>query len=127
MPETRQTIVPAARGGMTVRFKGEAAPPSAMVSFKDGKGEWLPVGSEVWVNGGGASFPIGYDGEAYITGLGSANTALVKRPDGTPCDASFAFTPNPQAQVRIEGVVCASGESGKVAMRTGGETVVAKR
>ncbi len=127
MPETKQTVVPAARGGMTVRFKGEAAPPSAMVSFKDGKGEWLPVGSEVWVNGGGASFPIGYDGEAYLTGLGAANTALVKKPDGTPCNASFAFAPNGQAQVRIEGVVCAAEESGKIAMQTGGETVVAKR
>ncbi len=127
MPETKQTVVPAARGGMTVRFKGEAAPPSAMVSFKDGKGEWLPVGSEVWVNGGEASFPIGYDGEAYLTGLGAANTTLVKKPDGTPCNASFAFAPNGQAQVRIEGVVCTAEESGKIAMQTGGETVVAKR
>jgi outer membrane usher protein len=127
MPETKQTVVPKSRGGMTVRFKGEVSPPSAMVSFKDGKGEWLPVGSEVWVNGGGTAFAVGYDGETYLTGLAAKNAILIKKPDGTPCNASFEFTPNPQAQVRIPDVVCAPAETAQVVAQAGGETVVAKR
>ena len=124
MPETRQVVVPGARGGLTVRFKGNAAPPSAMVSFKDGKGEWLPVASEVWVNGGETVFAIGYDGEAYLTGLAPWNSALIKKPDGSSCNASFDFAPDANGQVRIPGVVCASTQ---VAAETGGITVKAKR
>ena len=127
MPETKQTVVPGARGGITVRFKGNAAPPSAVLSFKDGKGEWLPAGSEVWVNGGETPFVIGFDGETYLTGLAASNTVLIKDPKGAPCNASFEFTPNPNGQVQIPGVVCTSGGTTKVAEQTGGETLVAKR
>ncbi len=127
MQETNQTVVPASRGGMTVHFKGNAAPPSAMVSFKDDKGEWLPTGSEAWVNGGQTSFAVGYDGETYLTGLTATNAILIKKPDGTPCNASFEFTPNPQTQAVIPGVVCAAAETAQAAAQTGGQTVVAKR
>jgi outer membrane usher protein len=126
MPETKQVVVPGARGGLTVRFKGNAAPASAMVSFKDGKGEWLPVGSEVWVNGGEASFAIGYDGETYLTGLAPSNSALIKRPDGSSCNASFDFALEANGQVRIPGVICKSAET-QLAAETGGVTVKAKR
>ncbi len=127
MPETKQTVVPASRGGMTVRFKGEVAPPSAMVTFKDEKGQWLPVGSEVWVNGGQIAFTVGYDGETYLTGLNATNTVSIKTPGGAPYTASFEFTPNPKAQVSIPGVVCAATDTTQIAAQTGGETVVVKR
>ncbi len=137
MPELKQVVVPASRGGLTIRFKGNVSPASAMVSFKDDKGNWLPAGSEVWVNGGETSFSVGYDGETYLTGLAPTNTVQIKDPKGTPCTASFEFTPNPNGQVQISGVVCTSGgttevakNSGgttKVAEQTGGEALVAKR
>ena len=127
MPEVKQTVVPASRGGTSVYFKGNAAPPSAIVSFKDGNGHWLAAGSEVWVNGGQTSFTVGLEGETYLTGLAAANTALIKGLDGTPCNAAFEFTPNPEAQVRIPGIVCAAAETTQVAAQTGGETVVVKR
>jgi len=126
MPETKQVVVPGARGGLTVRFKGNAAPPSAMVSFTDGKGVWLPVGSEVSVNGGETAFAIGYDGETYLTGLSSSNTALIKKPDGSSCNASFDFAPDANGQVRIPGVVCTSSDV-QLAADMGGVTVKAKR
>jgi outer membrane usher protein len=126
MPETKQVVVPGARGGLTVRFKGNAAPPSAMVSFKDGKGEWLPVGSEVFVNGGETAFAIGYDGEAYLTGLSPSNTVQIKKPDGLSCNASFDFAPDANGQVRIPGVACLSTDI-QLAAETGGVTVKAKR
>ena len=40
-------------------LQGQRRDASAMVSFKDGKGEWLPTGSEAWVNGKNF-FVIGY-------------------------------------------------------------------
>ncbi len=126
MPDTKQVVVPGSRGGLTVRFKGNAAPPSAMVSFKDGGGEWLAVGSEVWVNGGETPFAIGYDGETYLTGLSPSNTVLIKKPDGSPCNASFDFAPDANGQVRIPGVVCSATET-QLAADTGGVTVKAKR
>ncbi len=126
MPDPKQVVVPGARGGLTVRFKGNAAPPSAMVSFKDGKGEWFPVGSEVWVNGGETSFAIGYDGETYLTGLSPSNSVLIKKPDGSPCSTTFEFAPDATGQVRIPGVVCLSTNT-QLAMETGGVTVKAKR
>ena len=96
MPELKQVVVPASRGGLTVRFKGNVSPASAMVSFKDDKDNWLPAGSEAWVNGSETSFSVGYDGETYLTGLIATNTILIKKPDGTPCNASFEFTPDPR-------------------------------
>ena len=126
MPDTKQVVVPGARGGLTVRFKGNAAPPSAMVSFKDGKGEWLPVGTEVWVNGGETAFAIGYDGETYLTGLSPSNTVLIKKPDGSSCNASFDFASDANGQVRVPGVICSSAEI-QLAAETGGVTVKVKR
>ena len=126
MPETKQVVAPGARGGLTVRFKGNVAPPSAMASFKDGKGEWLPVGSEVFVNGGETAFPIGYDGEAYLTGLSPSNTVQIRKPDGLSCNASFDFAPGANGLVRIPGVVCLSTDT-QLAEETGGVTVKAKR
>ena len=78
------------------------------------------------MNGGETSFTIGYDGETYLTGLAATNTVLIKDPKGTPCNASFEFTPDPNAQVRIPDVVCTPADT-QVAMQTGGETTVAKR
>ncbi len=125
MPEMKQTIVPGARGGITVSFKGNAAPAAALVSFNDGKGEWLPVGSEVWLNGGETSFIIGYDGETYLTGLAPTNTVQIKDAKGASCAASFEFKPDANGQVKIPGVVCTSGGATEVAKKEGGSTVTA--
>ncbi len=126
MEETKQVVVPGARGGLTVRFKGSAAPPSAVVSFRDGRGEWLPVASEVSLNGGETAFVVGYDGEAYLTGLAPSNTVHIKKPDGSSCTGSFDFTPDANKQVRIPGVVCTSTDT-QLFAETGGVTVKAKR
>lgn len=126
LEETKQVVVPGARGGLTVRFKGSAAPPSAVVSFRNGRGEWLPVASEVSLNGGDTAFVIGYDGEAYLTGLARSNTVQIKRPDGSSCAGSFDFTPDANKPVRIPGLVCTSTNTQPFA-ETCGVTVKATR
>ena len=128
MPETKQLVVPSQRGGMTVRFKGNAAPASALVSFRDDKGAFLPAGSEVWVNGAQTAFSIGYDGEAYLTDLTPSNRARIKKPNGAPCEAAFDFAPSSDGQVRISDVVCTSGASAMAALGAGkSETTRTKR
>ncbi|MGO9474958.1 MAG: fimbria/pilus outer membrane usher protein [Rhodomicrobium sp.] len=127
MPELKQEVVPAQRGGTSIHFKGNVSPASAVVSFKDDKGEYLPVGSEVWVNGGGTSFAVGYDGETYLTGLAATNTVTAKKPNGTPCNATFDFTPNHSGQVRIPDILCRSDGPVIAAVQTGGVTVRAKQ
>jgi outer membrane usher protein len=127
MPETKQVVVPAQKGGISVHFKGNASPPSAVVTFKDDVGQYLPAGSEVWVNGNATSFGVGYDGETYLTGLALTNTVKAKKPNGTPCSATFEFTPNPKGQVRISDVVCHGDGAVMASMQTGGITVRAKQ
>ncbi|MGO9171613.1 MAG: fimbria/pilus outer membrane usher protein [Rhodomicrobium sp.] len=123
-----QKVVPAQRGGMSVHFKGNAQPASAIAVFKDEKGAVIPTSSEVWVNGAPTSSVIGYDGEAYLTNLAPSNTALVKRPDGTSCNASFAFSPQQGAQARIDDVVCEPSETAaKSADAANAETIKVKR
>jgi outer membrane usher protein len=78
------------------------------------------------VNGGETAFAIGYDGEAYLTGLSPSNTVQIRKPDGLSCNASFDFAPDANGQVRIPGVVCLSTDM-KLAAETGGVTVKAKR
>ena len=102
-------------------------PPSAVVTFKDDKGEYLPASSEVWVNGGETAFAVGYDGETYLTGLTATNTVSAKKPNGTPCSAAFDFTPNPSGQVRIPDVLCRADGPVMADVQTGGITVRAKQ
>lgn len=128
MPETKQVVVPAERGGVTVRFKGNPAPASALVSFRDEKGTFLPAGSEVWVNGDAAPLAIGYDGEAYLTGLSPSNSARIKKPNGAPCEARFDFVPSDESQVRISDVLCKAEGAAGAALRAGpAETIRMKR
>ena len=102
-------------------------PASALVSFKDEKGEFLPAGSEIWVNESSTPFSIGYDGEAYLQGLSPSNIALIKYPDGKPCNAEFDFKPDPNGQVRLADIVCKSAKTLNIATKTGGITIQAKR
>ena len=50
----------------------------------------------------------------------------IKKPDGSSCNASFAFAPDANGQVRIPDVVCTSSDM-QLAADTGGVTIKAKR
>ena len=98
-----------------------------MVSFKDGKGEWLPAGSEVWVNGGETSFTIGYDGETYLTGLAATNNVLIKDPKDAAVHRFFRLHAQPQRSGPNPRRGLHSGGTTEVAEQTGGETRATKR
>ncbi len=104
--ETGQTVTPAGRGGVVVRFDIEAEDNAALVSFLGAGGVAVPIGSAGVLNAGEDRFLIGYDGQAYISSLRRNNTAVVTQPDGESCIAEFSFAPQPEKQVFIEDVPC---------------------
>lgn len=106
VPATKEVVVPADRSGVVVRFGVSEQAAAAVVKFVDGNGAPLPVGMEGTVNGSPETFIIGYDGEAYITGLEARNSVHVKLAGLASCRAQFAYTPRPGEQVTIGGVVC---------------------
>lgn len=61
-------VVPYYRSGLLVQFPVKTVHGVTFtVKLKDGAP--LPAGAQITVNGQGQPFPVGYDGEAYVTGL----------------------------------------------------------
>jgi outer membrane usher protein len=102
--DTLRTVTPPGRGGITVKYKSNPAPAAAIVAFVDAEGKPLPAGSDVNATGASPS-TIGYDGEAYLTGLQPQNTVQITTPSGAACTARFSFTRR-KGQVRIDAVPC---------------------
>jgi outer membrane usher protein len=111
MPETSRKIVPAERSGVVVDFGGSADGQAALVSFRDASGQFLPAGSSGRLGEAGEPFVIGYDGEAYVRGIGSSNRAVITTPSGATCEADFAFTPSPGTQVQLRDIACRDSET----------------
>ncbi len=103
---TEITLTPKVRGGLSVHFKSDAIPASALVSLTDERGRPVATGSEVSLNGAPPVATVGYDGEVFLTGLQPSNTATLTKPDGSTCAARFPFSVKAGHQVRIENVEC---------------------
>ncbi len=102
---TQNIVAPADRSGVVVNFgvKTEIKAAVVILAAKDGK--FIAPGSRGQLDGSGESFVVGYDGRAYVKGLGAMNAVTVT--DGaSECRASFAFTPKKNSQVAIGPVVC---------------------
>ncbi|WGD49261.1 fimbria/pilus outer membrane usher protein [Bradyrhizobium sp. CB1650] len=106
IPTTKEIAVPADRGGVVLKFGISEAPQAALVTFVDVSNKPLKVGAEGRLDGSEDSFVVGYDGQAYVHGLGAKNTAVMSLPDGNSCRAEFDYTPEAGKQVTIENVVC---------------------
>ena len=102
---TRQTVVPADRTGVKVSFGTQARGGTAIVELKDSAGSHVEVGSEGRLESG-ETFLVGYDGEAFVTGLQAHNRITVTRADGKLCSAQFDYARNVGSQVRISNVIC---------------------
>jgi outer membrane usher protein len=111
---TSQIVAPANHGGVLVDFKVRSDTGSALVIFSQSDGNFVPAGSPGKIEGG-ADFVVGYDGEAFISNLRSANVATVESARGT-CRVQFAFAPRPGEQVRIGPLMCQP--SGAIARET---------
>ncbi len=103
---TRNVVVPADSSGVVVKFGVTQHSDAALVVLVEQDGKPVPVASQGKLEKGGETFVVGYDGQAYISGLSSQNRVVIRRPDNTTCRAEFAYTPKPGQQVLIKDVVC---------------------
>ena len=102
---TQNVVAPTDRGGVVVRFGAKNDNDTAMVILTDKDRKPLAVGSRVRLENSEEAFVVGYDGQAYLKGLGATNTVLVTI-DGGECRATFPFTPDKDNQVLVGPVVC---------------------
>jgi outer membrane usher protein len=100
---TKLTVRPPDRSGVYADFGVARNTSSAIVVLRDKAGRLLPPGTPGQVIDGDP-FVVGYDGEAYIRRLGSANRIVVTLGPGQTCAAAFPFAGGTAAV--IDNVVC---------------------
>ncbi len=103
--ESEAIVVPRAMSGVVLDFGIKANAAVAIVVLTDAKGNYLPEGSEVKLEGSAEVAVMGYDGQVYLTGLGPANRVAVKV-NGNQCQASFNYKPDNQNQITIGPLQC---------------------
>jgi outer membrane usher protein len=102
--KTEDSVAPADRSGVLVKFPVRTDAGSAVVVFTAPDGTPLPAGARGKIDNGDA-FTVGYDGRAYVKGLKPKNVATVTLPD-RQCQASFPYQARPGEQVVVSPVVC---------------------
>ncbi len=92
---TTKEVRPPDRSGVIVSFPMKVSH-GALLHLVDRKGAVLPLGSIVTLNSTGATFPVGYDGEAYLVDLQPHDAIDVLLPDRvTHCHADFDYRARP--------------------------------
>jgi outer membrane usher protein len=107
MGTTTQWVRPQNHSGVVVHFPIHLSH-GALLRLVDGKGRFIPVGSSghLVFPSLGQELAIGYDGEAFVTGLGPRNRFLVTLPDGGQCAASFSYKPKTGFLPQIGPIPC---------------------
>ncbi len=105
-----QTVRPQDRSGVVVRFAMQPMQ-GALLRLVDAAGHPIQVGSRAVLRSNRQAATVGFDGEAFVTGLAASNVLDVTRQDGSACVARFEFKPHPGALPRIGPVPCLEGAS----------------
>jgi outer membrane usher protein len=106
VPATKEIVVPADRSGVIVKFGVSETPQAALVTVADKDGARLQAGLSGRLEGSVEEFVVGYDGQAYIRGLGAHNAIIIDLGDGKTCRAEFPYQPVPGKQVAVNGLKC---------------------
>jgi outer membrane usher protein len=101
---TDETVIPARRSGVTVKFNG-GVKAAALIVLRDAAGNYMAPGAVAMLNGGETENNVGYDGQLWLEDLQPENTLTVATESGS-CAASFTYVPDPGNQVTIDPVVC---------------------
>ncbi|BCH28967.1 fimbrial protein [Mesorhizobium sp. L-8-10] len=105
---TRETTMPADRSGTVVKFGVDRNSDAALITLRDEAGEFVEAGAAGTIDGAGQEFVVGYDGQAFVAGLGPRNRVTIDQPTRGRCAAEFGFVRQPGKQVSIPDVVCRS-------------------
>ena len=104
-PVVHDVVAPADRSGVVVRFGVKTETNAAVLILSHRDGTFVPPGTGGSLEASNQPFVVGYDGRAYLTGLGPTNTVVVDDSHG-PCRASFAFAPKKDSQVVVGPLTC---------------------
>jgi outer membrane usher protein len=110
MATTMRLVRPQDHSGVIVHFPIHLSH-GALLHLVDKKGAFLPVGStgHLVVPAQDEDVTIGYDGEAFVTGLQSRNRFRVTLPDGEQCVASFRYRSKTGFLPEIGPIPCQQG------------------
>lgn len=106
IPATKEIVVPAGQSGVKVDFGVKTDVKAALVNLVDASGTPLEVGLTGRLEGSDQEVVIGYDGQAYVEGLGGSNLLLIDMGDGRECRAQFKYQAKKGEQSVIDGVSC---------------------
>jgi outer membrane usher protein len=103
---TTAIVIPARGSGVMVKFGNRSAGGTALVSFRDEAGNFLPLASSGSTGADTPEFVVGYDGEALLENLAAENIVTVTLPDGSACIANVPYADAGGDLVNIPDVVC---------------------
>jgi len=89
--QTSALVRPPDRSGVVVDFHIRKVH-AALLTLQDSSGKPIPIGSVAKVPGA-QDQPVGYDGQAYVTGLQPTNRVQVALPNGASCSVQFDYKP----------------------------------
>ena len=90
--DATREVRPQDRSGVVIKFPVKISH-GALLQLVDEAGVSVPVGSTARLRATGTTFPIGYDGDAYVQDLNPHNEVDVERPDGRRCSVAFSYQP----------------------------------
>jgi outer membrane usher protein len=105
LPYTKLDVRPQDRSGVLAKFPIHMSH-GALIRFVDGSGNPTPVNSSATLQATGVTVPVGYDGDAYIEGLGSHNRVMIQLPNGHTCIAIFDYKSVPGTIPAIGPIPC---------------------
>ena len=103
---TTAVVIPARGSGVSVTFGKRSSGGTALVSFKDEAGDFLPLASSGVIGADSPEFVVGYDGEALLENLAADNIVTVTLPDGGTCIANVPYADRGGELVNIPDIVC---------------------
>jgi outer membrane usher protein len=105
VPYTAQVVRPPWRSGVVVKFPIRKTN-GALLVLVDQTGKPVPVGSIATLVATGVEVTVGYDGEAFVEGLGKQNQVSVQLPNDGRCVAAFPYAPAPGDIPKIGPLTC---------------------
>jgi outer membrane usher protein len=104
--DTTALVSPARGSGVVVTFGKRSSGGTALVSFRDAAGAYLPLASTGRTAPDAEEFVVGYDGAALLDGLVADNKVTITLPDGSSCEADFPYAASGGELVNIADVIC---------------------
>ena len=96
--------VPSWRSGITINFPIRLSS-SASLNFIDINGKPIPVGAVATINDDQTEYPIGTDGEAFLTGLKEINKVTIKWGEQA-CSVNIPFKPSADTMLNLGEFIC---------------------